>query len=117
MTPSIINQDVLFCRVLSDPQSEVAWFFKGARINATVEPRPEEGEGGDGRQVRLLLRKSLSLGRRFNGFQGLSLNDRTNLFPLVIYWIGESRTDKTVFALRRLPNVLVTVKGFRERVF
>ena len=42
----------IVCRVISDPQSEVAWFFKGARINATVESRPEE-EGGDGRQVGL----------------------------------------------------------------
>ena len=80
---SLYNRDVIFCRVISDPQSEVAWFFKGARINATVEPRPEE-EGGDGRQVGRLLRKSLSLGRRLNGFQGLSLNDRTILFLFII---------------------------------
>ena len=53
---SVFNCDVMFCRVISDPQSEVAWFFKGSRINATLEPRPEEGD--DGRQASL-SRKSL----------------------------------------------------------
>ena len=38
------------------------------------------------------------LGRRPNGFLGLSLNDRTILF-LVINWIRQSQLDKTVFAL------------------
>ena len=36
-------------------------------------------------------------GRRPNGFLGLSLNDRTIIFLVILL-------DKTVFALRRLPQ-------------
>ena len=41
-------------------------------------------------------------GRRLNGFLGLSLNVRT-IFSKWSYWIRQSQSDKTVFALRRSP--------------
>ena len=38
-----------------------------------------------------------------NGFLGLSLNYRTFPFLVMYYWLGQSQSDKTVFALGRSP--------------
>ena len=68
--------------------------------SATLSPLPL----GNVIQGRKAAR--LSLGRRANGFLGVSLNDMTILF-LVFLWdnIGQSQLDKTIFALGRSPSL------------
>ena len=58
--------------------------------------------------------QQLRLGRRPNGFLGLFLNDGTILFLVFSYWIRQSQSDKTVFALRHSPPTYMLARARRR---
>ena len=85
-------------------------FYKGkAGVCPPPQPRPT-ATGNDFRKIIFESDPGRSKVRRPNGFLGLSLNIMTTQF-LVILLGSQSQLDKTVFALRRSPEV----RGYEGR--